>query len=69
MPDATPSHLDLQATAKEIMIEHGFEPDFPPQVPRNWPSCGRTRRSSLPPEACPRPSQAPVVFHRQRYFA
>jgi len=32
MQDANPSHLDLQATAKEIMMEHGFEPDFPPQV-------------------------------------
>lgn len=27
-----PSHLDLQATAKQIMQEHGFEPDFPPAV-------------------------------------
>ncbi len=27
-----PSHLDLQAIAKEIMLQHGFEPDFPPQV-------------------------------------
>jgi exoribonuclease-2 len=34
MPDATPSHLDLQATAKEIMMHYGFEPDFPPQVPK-----------------------------------
>src|SRR5579872_1387789 len=33
MPDANPSHLDLQATAKEVMQRHGFEPDFPPQVP------------------------------------
>jgi exoribonuclease II len=33
MPDSTPSHLDLQATAKEIMMQYGFEPDFPPQVP------------------------------------
>src|SRR6201984_1841034 len=32
MPDANPSHLDLQATAKKIMEEHGFEPDFPPPV-------------------------------------
>lgn len=32
MPDANPSHLDLQSTAKEIMMEHGFEPDFAPQV-------------------------------------
>ena len=33
MPDANPSHLDLQATAKQVMQRYGFEPDFPPQVP------------------------------------
>jgi len=33
MPENNPSHLDLQATAKQIMLAHGFEPDFPPQVP------------------------------------
>ena len=27
-----PSHVDLQAIAREVMIEHGFEPDFPPSV-------------------------------------
>lgn len=27
-----PSHLDLLATAKQIMQEHGFEPDFPAEV-------------------------------------
>src|SRR5579863_3005359 len=32
--DASPSHLDLQATAKQIMQQYGFEPDFPPQVPQ-----------------------------------
>src|SRR3954447_9831052 len=32
MQDANPSHLDLQATAREIMQEYGFEPDFPQQV-------------------------------------
>jgi VacB/RNase II family 3'-5' exoribonuclease len=32
MPDKTPLHIDLQATAKEIMVEHGFKPDFPPAV-------------------------------------
>ena len=32
MHDANPTHLDLQATAKEIMQHYGFEPDFPPQV-------------------------------------
>src|SRR5579864_4556253 len=28
MQGANPSHLDLQATAKEIMQQYGFEPDF-----------------------------------------
>jgi len=32
MHDATPSQLDLQATAKELMMQHGFDPDFPPEV-------------------------------------
>ncbi len=31
---SNPTHLDLQATAKQIMLEHGFEPDFPPAVPQ-----------------------------------
>jgi exoribonuclease-2 len=34
MPNANPSHLDLQAIAKEVMQRHGFNPDFPPQVPQ-----------------------------------
>jgi len=34
MHDTNPSHLDLQATAKEVMQRYGFEPDFPPQVPQ-----------------------------------
>ncbi len=29
---ASPSHIDLQAVAKDIMRQHGFEPDFPPAV-------------------------------------
>jgi VacB/RNase II family 3'-5' exoribonuclease len=33
MPN-NPSHLDLQAIAKEVMQQHGFQPDFPPQVPQ-----------------------------------
>ncbi|MGB8063234.1 MAG: RNB domain-containing ribonuclease [Candidatus Sulfotelmatobacter sp.] len=32
MNPANPSHLDLQATAKQIMLEHGFEPEFPAAV-------------------------------------
>src|SRR5579863_616321 len=34
MHATNPSHLDLQATAKEVMQRYGFEPDFPPQVPQ-----------------------------------
>ena len=32
MPDTTLPHLDLQATAKQLMQEHGFDPDFPASV-------------------------------------
>ena len=32
MHATNPSHLDLQATAKRIMIENGFEPEFPAAV-------------------------------------
>ncbi|MGA2746575.1 MAG: RNB domain-containing ribonuclease [Candidatus Sulfotelmatobacter sp.] len=34
MPDPNPSPLDLQAIAKQVMQSHGFNPDFPPQVPQ-----------------------------------
>ena len=34
MNDVRPSHLDLQAIAKQVMLAHGFDPDFPPQVPQ-----------------------------------
>jgi len=34
MPDANPTHLDLQAIAKQVMQQRGFQPDFPPQVPQ-----------------------------------
>jgi exoribonuclease II len=32
MNHPNPSHFDLQAAAKQIMLENGFEPDFPPEV-------------------------------------
>jgi exoribonuclease-2 len=34
MNDLRPGHLDLQATAKQTMVAHGFNPDFPPEVPQ-----------------------------------
>ncbi len=32
MNDLHPAHVDLPAVAREMMLEHGFQPDFPPQV-------------------------------------
>ena len=32
MTNANPSHIDLQATARDVMRLHGFQPDFPPAV-------------------------------------
>jgi VacB/RNase II family 3'-5' exoribonuclease len=34
MPDATPSHPDMQAIARQVMTQRGFKPDFPPEVPQ-----------------------------------
>jgi len=41
MQDANPSHLDLQATAKEIMQRYGFEPDFPAPVATQLANLGQ----------------------------
>src|SRR5271165_2474531 len=32
MSDSRPAHIDLQIMARQIMLEHGFEPDFPATV-------------------------------------
>ena len=32
MNNSHPSRFDLQAAARQIMLENGFEPDFPPGV-------------------------------------
>jgi VacB/RNase II family 3'-5' exoribonuclease len=32
MLDTTSSHIDLQAAAKQLMVQHGFQPDFPAEV-------------------------------------
>jgi VacB/RNase II family 3'-5' exoribonuclease len=32
MNNPQPSHFDLQAAARQTMLENGFEPDFPPDV-------------------------------------
>jgi VacB/RNase II family 3'-5' exoribonuclease len=32
MPNSHSPHIDLQETAKEVMVQRGFQPDFSPQV-------------------------------------
>lgn len=46
MNNANPTHLDLQATAKQIMQENGFQPDFPPQVSQQLSSL--KERTTIP---------------------
>jgi len=46
MQNANPTHLDLQATAKQIMQEHGFNPDFPPQVAQQLASLKQPTQNS-----------------------
>ena len=48
MNDSRPAHFDLQAIAKQIMLEHGFEPDFPPGVPQQL-----AELKTHPPQATP----------------
>src|SRR5579863_1228360 len=33
MPNPNSSPIDLQAIARQVMLAHGFEPEFPAQVP------------------------------------
>src|SRR6201997_2513765 len=46
MQEANPSHLDLQATAKEIMQQYGFEPDFPAPVSTQLANLGQQPQAS-----------------------
>src|ERR1700744_3670018 len=32
MPDVKSAHPDLQAIAKQVMLQRGFQPEFPPEV-------------------------------------
>src|SRR5512141_1311553 len=43
-----PSHFDLQAAAKQTMLENGFEPEFPPQVEQQL-----LQLAAHPPEVAP----------------
>jgi exoribonuclease II len=49
MNQVHPSHIDLQATAEEVMLENGFEPDFPPGVQQQLAAL-QTRSPNIAPE-------------------
>lgn len=48
MNNRTPSHFDLQAAAKQLMLQNGFEPDFPAAVAQQLAEI-----KSKPPQAPP----------------
>jgi VacB/RNase II family 3'-5' exoribonuclease len=51
MNDVQPSHVDLQAVAKQIMMQYGFEPDFPAGVPQQLADI-----KAHPPQVAPGPA-------------
>ena len=67
MNDFRPSHLDLQAIAKQVMLAHGFEPDFPPPVAQQLAALKSTGRGSQ--RRSSRSATAALVLDRQRHFA
>src|SRR5579864_57259 len=48
MNNPNPSHFDLQAAAKQLMLQNGFEPEFPPAVAQQLAAI-----KSKPPQAAP----------------
>jgi VacB/RNase II family 3'-5' exoribonuclease len=46
MNNSNPSHFDLQAAAKQLMLENGFQPDFSPEVQQQL-----AQIKSRPPQA------------------
>ena len=50
MNDNQPSHADLQAMARQIMLQHGFEPDFPSQVAQQLAQIRSASQSSPSPD-------------------
>ena len=50
MSDTRPSHVDLQAIARQIMLENGFDPDFPDGVPQQLAQI-KARPQTVSPDA------------------
>jgi VacB/RNase II family 3'-5' exoribonuclease len=51
MNDVQPAHIDLQAVAKQIMMQYGFQPDFPAGVPQQLADL-----KAHPPQVAPGPA-------------
>jgi exoribonuclease-2 len=51
MPNAAIRQPDLQAIAKEVMLAHGFQPDFPPEVQQQL-----IELKKQPPQVVPAPA-------------
>src|SRR5450432_3879464 len=51
MNDVQPSHIDLQAVAKQIMMQYGFQPVFPAGVPQQLADL-----KAHPPQVAPGPA-------------
>lgn len=48
MNNPNPTHFDLQAAARQLMLENGFEPDFPPAVQQQLAQIKSSRPQSAP---------------------
>src|SRR5437868_12416342 len=48
MNNSRPSHFDLQAAAKQLMLQNGFEPEFPPAVAQQLAAI-KSKPSQAPP--------------------
>lgn len=48
MNDLRPGHIDLQATAKQVMLAHGFNPDFEAAVPQQLATIRANPPSTAP---------------------
>ena len=50
MPPTANSHVDLQAVSKQVMMQYGFEPGFPPEIAQQL-----AQLKANPPNAVPGP--------------
>src|SRR5216683_4472842 len=48
MNNSHPSHIDLQAMAREVMIQNGFEPEFPPAVDQQLAQINSQPKAAAP---------------------